>query len=503
MNQITDRLTSLSLEKQFLGGIYHHQETLFEIDNFFKETDMCNRLHEVLYSLLKQAILKGEQIDKVLWAQRYKNLNISTKDEINPFDYLESITFTNLNKKGVINCAKELVKLRIRRDLYGDANEVQSFVLGPKCSDKTVAEIVSEVDSIYNKRINSITTDEEPVDLFAGVGDYIKELATNPVQECGLITPFKQYNKFFGGLKSGDGAYVFSARLSEGKSVFLFNLAKGISLLNSCKILYIDSEMSLKLNMLRAGAAQAGINPWYLQTGKWIYNNDLKEKVLAALPEFNKYNGLFFHKYVPNRDIKEILGIVRKWFYKYVGRGGKALIVYDYLKIIGSSDGDRNEWQRFGDSVSYLNELGANLDVNIAIAAQQNRMGNQGGIRLDDDTTIGGSDRIGQFARAAFIFRRKTLDEITDSGIQFGTHLLKPIKWSRDQGEEDYNQNCYVKLPDGSRKKFDLNYINYSINYYHIQECGTLKNIVDHHNLQVPLDNKDDKDKDKDKSVDL
>ena len=488
INALTDRLTSLQVERHFLSSLVKFPELLYEVDSFLKNEDFANNLHGIIFSVARQEILSGNTFDKVILAQKIKSLNITTKDDVDIFSYVENLYLNQINQKGGINAAKELVKLRIRRDIYKDSQEVQNFIVSPKCSEQTVAEIVSEVDSIYNKRINAITVDDEPTDLFAGIEQYIKDIATNPVEECGLTTPFKQYNKFFGGLKAGDGAYLYSARSSEGKSVWLFNLAKGISIINNCKILYLDTEMSLKLNMIRASAAQAGINPWFLQTGKWIYNETLKDKVMSSFPEFNKYNGLFFHKYVPNKNSKEIISIARKWFHKYVGRGNKAFIIWDYLKVVGSGDNDRNEWQRFGDNVSYFNELGASLDIQMAIAAQQNRIGNQGGVRLDDDTTIGGSDRINQFSRFGAIFRRKTLDEISEQGgTQFGTHLLKPIKWSRDQGELDYNQHCYIKVTENGRSKFKQNYINYTINHYDIKESGTLKDIIDHQNLTKSL----------------
>jgi len=64
-NILTEKLTSLQLEKQLLGGLYKHHDCLYEIEPFFKETDLCNKTHEILYSLLKQAILNERPIYNV------------------------------------------------------------------------------------------------------------------------------------------------------------------------------------------------------------------------------------------------------------------------------------------------------------------------------------------------------------------------------------------------------------------------------------------------------
>jgi hypothetical protein len=251
------------------------------------------------------------------------------------------------------------------------------------------------------------------------------------------------------------------------------------------------------LNRQRALAAESGVNPVFLREGTWANNSLLADKVTKAFKEIKKYNGLYFHKYVPNKDIKEILAIARKWFYKHVGRGGKAMVIMDYLKITMDADKNRNEFQQFGDKISYLNELGSSLDVTMAVGAQQNRGARNGNERVDDDTTIGGSDRINQFARFGAIFRRKSIEEMADCP-NFGTHILKPIKWSRDQGEQDYNKHQYIKIPDGNKNKFLQNYLNYEINFYDIKERGTLKDIIDHKNFTKPLSKDDTENSDTD-----
>jgi replicative DNA helicase len=495
MNPVTEKLTSLQVEKQLLGGLYKNQNVfLEELDGILKETDFSNKLHEILFSILKNHIIEGKNLDKILWAQKFKELNIGTRDEIsNIFEYVDAICSTNLNAKGCLNNAKELVKLRIRRDVYKDAQEVQSFITSPKCADKTVLEIINEVDGIYNKRINTIVSDDEPIDLFAGIEDYIKGLVNNPQKGKGLITPFNQYNKWFGGMQASAGSYVFSARLSEGKSVWMFNLAKGIALLNQCKVLYLDTEMDKDLNMDRAAAAQAGMNPFWLREGAWTKNAGLTEKMMKAFPEFKKMNNLFFYQRVANKGIKEILSIARKWKLKHVGREEKAFVVLDYLKINGENTSDsRNEWQVFGDWTSYINDFGASYNAVTSIAAQQNRTAvQQDGTRNYRDTTIGGSDRIAQFARFCALVGKKTFDEMTEHGPQFGTHMFVPVKYARDQGEKDYLTNGMIRIPaENGRSKVAADFLNLTMENYDVREAGTHRDIIEHQRLAKNLDSR-------------
>lgn len=484
---IPDALYSIQLERQLLGGFINHPQSLIDLSTFISEKDFHVAVNQIIFSVLKNVVLSGNKVEKILLAQKVVDLGISkVNNEISVFEYIEDLSYSQLQPHGIKEISKELIKLRIRRELFSNGALVQQYV--KECGSKGIDEIISQVHSLYNSQILKYGFEDEPVDLYANLADFLQAIAKNPSEESGYKTPYEQYNSFFSGLKAGDGGYFFYARSGEGKSVWLFNLSKGTSLINNCPTLYLDSEMSLDLNMFRAGAAEAGINSWYLETGKWIKNHELANKVAKAFETSKKYKGLFYHKYVPNKSIEEIISIIRNWYYKKVGKGNKAIIVYDYLKIV-SADSNRNEWQKFGDLISYLNEVGHELNIPLLLAGQQNRAGSQQGIRLDDDTTIGGSDRINQFSRFTGIFRRKTLDEISNHGINNGTHALRPTKYSRDQGKEDFNSNSLVRIvdPNNGRIYYDKNFISYNISNYAITEGLTLKKIIEQQNLQSAL----------------
>jgi hypothetical protein len=181
---------------------------------------------------------------------------------------------------------------------------------------------------------------------------------------------------------------------------------------------------------------------------------------------------------------------MRRWYYKFVGRDNKAVFVYDYLKITSDFDKNRAEWQLLGDKISYLNEFGAQVECPILSAGQQNRGAEQqGGVRNDDSTTVGASDRINQYASFNAIYRLKTLDEISEHGEEWGTHLLKPFKTSRVQGKDNYNMNKTVKVIDAntSKAKYKQNFINYEINQYAITEKGTYADIIKQQQLSANL----------------
>ncbi len=480
-------LYSLALEKNILGGLINNQEQIIELSHLFSEKEFYERTHSVIFQVLRNCVLSGQKIDKVLLAQKVKDLSISHHGEIDIFTYLDDLSYIKLNKTGIVDTAKELIKLRIRRDLFENAIAVQNYI--KNSTNDPIDKIISHVDGLYNKQVSLYHSEDEPIDLYSNIEEFIKEIAKNPQEEAGLKTPYEQWNKLFGGIRLGSAATNIISRAGEGKSTFLWNFGKEIARINDCKTLLIDSEMDAEIQMFRAAAAEAQTNAWYLETGKWAKNDELSDKVLKGFGKINQYKGRLHYISAPNRDIKEIISLIRRWYFKNVGRGNKALIIYDYLKISTDADKGRQEYQQMGDKLSYLNEITHDLKLGLMTAGQQNRGAENQGQRNDDSTTAAVSDRINQYCSFNAVFRKKTMDEISEHGIQHGSHLLKPFKTSRVQGKDNYNVNSTVRTvdPQTGRTKYKQNFINYEIREYGLFEMGTYADVVRSQNLQANL----------------
>ena len=161
-------LYSLQSEKYCLGGLIKHPELFPEIDNWVKDDTFYQSTHRVIWSVLKQILLKKEAPTPTLIAQRIANLNIKTKDDISIFDYLNALSYTQINKDGIKDSFKELVKMKVLRDLFHGSQKVQKFLTENK--SKEIREIVSGVDAINNEKIVLLykSVDEEVVDILTG-----------------------------------------------------------------------------------------------------------------------------------------------------------------------------------------------------------------------------------------------------------------------------------------------------------------------------------------------
>ena len=473
-------ISSLKIERHVLGGLLKFPEVFFDVDRFVDSSDFVSKEHYVIYSTIKDILSSGKKLDKTLLAHQIKNLGVSFKSEVDIFNYIEDISFTQIKKGAVIDACKELCKIKIRREIEGTGEKLKNFAKtnGHKDADA----IIHEADQIYNEKIQNYSRINEPEELFEGIEDLIEERRNDPKEEMGLETPYRNFNRMFGGIRKGN-IYAWVSRPKHGKSTILSHLATGMSVLNNCPALILDTEMSTVDVQFRIASAVTGIPVWYLETGQWRKSEEMVEKYSKNKNRLALAKQKVQHMTVAGKPIEEICSIIRRWYYSQVGRGNNCVVVYDYLKLTGEKDFNKKEYELIGEKVNTLKELTLELDIPLLTACQLNRSAESG---VDDSSAIAQSDRLQWFASFVAIFRRKTPEEIAAEGEEYGTHKLIPLA-TRFQGRDAQGHHDLVRVADGNRFKYVPNFINYNIENFRVSEHGTLQDIIENQALQATL----------------
>lgn len=209
-------LFSLQIEKHVLSGLINNPEVIADVDRFVGENDFVAKPHSVIYSCIRQAFVNNEKIDRVLLAQKIKNLGISFKDDIDIFDYIKSISFTPVTPQATIRAASELVKFRVLRDLEVTLDIMKDTI--NKNVNNELDATIGEIDALYGQKINSFDINNEPERLFDGFYDEVEERGNNPMEEIGIPTPFPEFNRLYGGFRRKN-LYIFAARAKAGKAL--------------------------------------------------------------------------------------------------------------------------------------------------------------------------------------------------------------------------------------------------------------------------------------------
>jgi len=491
---------SLRLEKHVLGGIINHPSSFFELDGHITHEDFYSEVHSVVFKVIKSILLEGDysgsKLDDVVLSQKISNLGISFKDDIDIFSYIKSIAFSQITKKHTIESAKELKKLKVRRDSEQIGKELVAYAR--KTGETSLSDFITGADKIYSDKIYEYVGETEPSNLFEDIDELIEERGNQPNNDPGLLTPYDEFNRLYGGLRPGN-LYAIASRPGQGKTTWVNDMLFKTAAKNKVKALILDTEMSKEEMQFRMTAAISGVPVWYLETGNWRKNKEMMTKVREALDTIKDFDYTHFH--VGNRDIDQVCNTVKRWYYRHVGRGNPCIIGYDYVKLTGEKV-DRNwaEYQAIGDKIDKLKRLSEEMQCPVITAMQLNRQGeshNRSGNQVvDDSSVIALSDRLQWFSSYVGIFRRKTLDETALDGQEYGTHKLVTIK-SRFQGRDAAGHQDLVRrvVEDGS-ERYVYNYLNFNVDNFNCEEMGSLETIVQRQREQHTLEDQNPNDDD-------
>ena len=486
---------SYEVEQQLIAGLISFPLSYPEVAGFINEDDFYSKsslVNKTVFKVLRTAIEKGETLTDVLISERVKSLGISFEDNIDISDYITGLSLRMLDKSSVLNSAKELKKLSVRRDISENGMRVSEAMksLDPSYSFN---EIINTADEIYNEKLNFYDNgDNFPSDVFAEMRDAVEERGNNPLEEFGPSGPHKRLQELYGSLLRPGNITTIVARTGVGKTQFCMDFCTKSSKMHGIPILHLDNgEMSKEELLMRQCASLSGVPLNLLETGKWHRaGSDIIKKVRNVWDMVSDYQ--FYYYNVGGLSVDNMINIVKRFYYAKVKRGNPLILSFDYIKTTSENMKNKSEWQVVGEMVDKFKKL-IQKDIVVdgipTIAMMTSVQSNRSGITnnrtadtiVDDESIVSLSDRITQFSSHLFSLRQKTLDELAEEE-GFGTHKLLCFKY-RHLGEDVHRALQPVRLPEGDLKK---NYINLDFNNFNVKEKGDLKDFVDRR-LEVTL----------------
>ena len=478
---------NLELEKQLLAGSLKDPEAFAEISNFIDTSDFYSDnspLNSTIFRIIEQAINGGDEVDEIIIAQRVNQVGLSFEDNLNPSDYIKSLTLRKVPAGNTLKTAKELKKYSIRREILRSSQDIAKKMKSIT-PDASYRNIVEAADSIYNSRINLYELgNDTPENIYEDMEALVEERGNNPLTEFGMMGPHPKVNQIYGSLLRAGNITVIVARSGVGKTNFCMDYTTKVSLKYDVPILHFDNgEMSKEELIMRQCAALSGVPMHLLESGKWRQaGQDVVNKVRAV---WGKIKDLKFYYYnVGGMDVDSMVNTLKRFYYSKVGRGNRMVFSFDYIKTTSENIANKSEWQVVGEMVDKFKKCvqkeilweGEPI-IPMITSVQSNRYGitnnRTAQTIVDDESIVSLSDRITQFCSHMFILRNKTADEIESEGQRFGTHKLINVK-SRHLGDDVAGAIEPVRVGDALRK----NAINLNFNNFNIEECGDLRDIA-------------------------
>ena len=295
--------------------------------------------------------------------------------------------------------------------------------------EEPILDATAEVYQSSNKQTEIIGTEIE---------DYVSYLEDNKSDTVGIPSGFNRFDMAIGGGLRRKCVDLIAARPKVGKSMFGDAVAMHVSSELRIPVLMLDTEMSKEDHLNRMIANLSGVDINKISTGKFSENEIEKEKVQNAA---SRLKDIPYHYIsIAGQSFDNILGIMRKWIYQHVGfdeegRTKDCLIIYDYLKLMGSESisNAMQEYQVLGFQITKLHNFMVKYDVPCLSFVQLNR----DGITKESTDVVSGSDRLIWLCTSFSIFKLKSDEEIATDTIEFGNRKLVPVVARHGCGLDD------------------------------------------------------------------
>tara|TARA_R100000306_G_scaffold62350_1_gene68865 strand:+ start:163 stop:1635 length:1473 start_codon:yes stop_codon:yes gene_type:complete len=452
MEKVSKRnLQDLAAERAVLAGLCQYGLDAFLNIDFIDTDHFTNEMNQIIFKCVKKVISESSHVElaSILAAANNLNLyeNINNKNEIG---FLRSLFNFPIHKDNISIHAAKIAKLKLARNIQ-QTLKVCEKRLNTISGDEDINDLITMVESPILDATSAIyeSSSHQPEIIGDEVEAYIHHLADNPTDMIGISSGFSIYDQAIGGGFRRKCVDLVAARPKVGKSMFGDEVALHVTQNLEIPVLMLDTEMSKEDHLNRMLANLSGVDINRISTGKFAENEIDKKKIEEAA---EKLKAIPYHYIsIAGQPFENILGLMRKWLYQHVGidengRTKDCLIIYDYLKLMGS-DGISNSMQEFqllGFQITQLHNFCVKHDVPCLSFVQLNR----DGITKESTDVVSGSDRLIWLCTSFTIFKMKSDEEIADDLEENGNRKLVPVVARHGAGLDDgdyINMNMFGK----------------------------------------------------------
>ena len=431
----TKPLEDMAAERAVMSALCQYGlDAYLEID-FIESGHFTNEINQLIFSCINKSIADTSKVELSSILSAANDLGvydqINTKDEIG---FIRSLFNFPILKDNVGTHAAKLAKLKLARDLKKTLKACEKQ-LSSATGDEDVMDLISKVEGpILDATGDIYQNSGKKTELLGdGIEEYVQYLTENVSDFAGIPSGFPRFDMAIGGGLRRKCVDLVAARPKVGKSMFGDAVAMHVAGNLNIPVLVLDTEMSKEDHYNRILANLSGVEINKIATGKFSENEIDKEKVNEATL---KIESIPYHYIsIAGQPFENVLSVMRKWIYQHVGfdEGGQTkdcLIVYDYLKLMGSESisSAMQEYQVLGFQITKLHNFMVKYDAPCLSFVQLNR----DGITKETTDVVSGSDRLIWLCTSFSIFKMKS-----DDNVENGNRKLVPVVARHGEGLDD------------------------------------------------------------------
>ncbi|MFJ8923903.1 replicative DNA helicase [Streptomyces sp. NPDC102415] len=352
----------LDAEVSVLGGMMLHPSALGEVlDGPLAVTDFYRPAHAIMFTAITDLYAKGEPVDPIAVTNHLREQGlIERAGGITAASGLVQQTPTAANAGYYADIVHGKAKLR---RLVQAGNRITQLGYAGGDPDETA-------DAAHNELNDAVQAAEDPDS--APIGDDLDAMVDELVElekngaAMGVPTGFTDLDDLLHGLHPGQ-MVIIAARPAMGKSTLAVDFLRSCSIKHKLPSVLFSLEMGRREVQHRIMSAEARIGLHHIRGGNmtdsdWARFAQRAADIAAAPITIDATSTLTMTQIKARaRKIKQ--------------RSGLALIVIDYLQLVSSGGGRRNEnrQQEVSDMSRAIKLMAKDLEVPVVVLAQLNR----------------------------------------------------------------------------------------------------------------------------------
>lgn len=438
--KIENKLEDLASERAVLAALCQYGLDAYLDVDFIDSRSFTDPMNQLIFDCIYKSISENTQVELSSILSAANNLGVAeqmnSKDEI---AFIRSLFNFPIHKSNVGVYAAKIAKLKLARDLLQTLRACEKE-LGNVTGEEDIIDIISKIEEPLLDATGDIyqSSSKKTQTLGEGLDEYLEYVSNNVSDFVGIPSGFPAYDAAIGGGLRRKCVDLVAARPKVGKSMFGDAVALHVASKLNIPVLMLDTEMSKEDHYNRILANLSGVEINKISTGKFSENEIEKEKVFTAAKKLKEIP--YHYISIAGESFENILSQTRKWVYQHVGfdENGKTkdcLIVYDYLKLMGSEgiSAAMQEYQVLGFQITKLHNFVVKYDVPCLAFVQLNR----DGITKESTDAVSGSDRLIWLCTSFSIFKLKSDEEKATDGTNNGDRKLVPVVSRHGEGLDD------------------------------------------------------------------
>ena len=352
-------------ERVILGAILLDNAVIAQAVEHLKAEDFYSPLNRRVFAAMIALFEKQKQIDPILIGEELKKEG--SLESIGGITTITNLTFGLPHFSNVEEYIKVVRDKSVVRHLIRTCNSITGEALAEEDDAEVILDRAEQaIFAIAEQRTTQSFSRIEPVArrVLARVEEYAKGEGTGIT---GLSTGFKELDEMTSGLQRTD-LIIVAGRPSMGKTALCLTLAQNAALQSKAVVALFSLEMSKEQLVTRMLASEARINAHRFRTGHLMTNE--WERLAGSIATLSEAK--IFIDDSPAISALEIRAKCRRLAAE---QKQIDLVVIDYLQLMGSGAGRRNDnrQQEVSQISRELKGIAKELDVPVVALSQLSR----------------------------------------------------------------------------------------------------------------------------------